>query len=73
MTKVHFPQTEERANGDADRLRDMAAKLVAELFDKQFVAEREWKRRRLRDHGDLTAEPTKVYYQSNEQKTNHNR
>ena len=43
---IHASQTEEQPPGNADSIREMAAGLFAELFYKQWFAEREMKRHR---------------------------
>lgn len=49
MAELSSPQVAKHSAEKADRVRDMAAMLFAELFWKQYMAEREPKRRHPRD------------------------
>ena len=65
-----LPSAEHSAE-KANQVRDMAARLFADLFYKQVMAEREQKRRD-RAAQNLTTDPTKIYDKPNEQETNDN-
>jgi hypothetical protein len=61
MANMHAPQRAKHARDKDDRVQEMAARLFAELFYRQYVAEREQKRRQGRGKGwSLTAGPKKV-------------
>ena len=49
MPEITSSQGAEHSSDKADRVRDMAARLFAELFYKQVMAEREQKRKRHND------------------------
>ena len=49
MSHAHSSQSEKQPSKKADQVRDMAARLFAELFYKQVLAEREQKRRHKSD------------------------